>query len=92
LRAMKSTAFLINNARGGLVDEAALLVALQERWIGGAALDVRVQEPPPPDDALLRRDDVLVTPHAAAFTVEAIDDLRALVIDYLEEALVRVTA
>ncbi len=92
LRAMKRTAFLINNARGGLVDEAALLAALEERQIAGAALDVRVHEPPPPTDPLRRRADVLVTPHAAAFTVEAIEDLRELVAEYLQEALVGVEA
>jgi D-3-phosphoglycerate dehydrogenase / 2-oxoglutarate reductase len=90
LREMKPTAFLINNARGPLVDEAALLAALEARQIAGAALDVRVQEPPAPNDRLLRRADVLVTPHAAAFTDEAIEDLRAMVVEYLEEALAAV--
>jgi phosphoglycerate dehydrogenase-like enzyme len=92
LRAMKPTAFLINNGRGGLVDETALLAALEERRIAGAALDVRAQEPSVANDPLAARDDVLVTPHAAAFTVEAIDDLRALVVEYIEEALMRVEA
>ncbi len=87
LRAMKPTAFLINNARGGLVDEVALLSALERRQIAGAALDVRAAEPTPVDDPIYRRHDVLVTPHAAAFTDEAIEDLRALVVEYLEEAL-----
>ena len=84
---MKSTGFLINNARGALVDEAALLAALEARQIAGAALDVRVEEPTPPGDPLVERDDVLVTPHAAAFTVEAVEDLRAMVVEYLEDAL-----
>ncbi|HEY3057546.1 MAG TPA: C-terminal binding protein [Chloroflexota bacterium] len=90
LRAMKPTSFLINNARGGLVDELALLAALEQGQIAGAALDVRVHEPPAPGDQLMRRGDVLVTPHAAAFTDEAIEDLRAMVAEYLEEALVGV--
>jgi D-3-phosphoglycerate dehydrogenase / 2-oxoglutarate reductase len=89
LRGMKASAFLINNARGGLVDEAALLEALDERWIAGAALDVRAVEPTPPDDQIYRREDVLVTPHAAAFTDEAIEDLRGLVVEYMAEALAR---
>jgi D-3-phosphoglycerate dehydrogenase len=92
LGAMKPTAFLINNARGGLVDEAALLAALEERRIAGAALDVRVVEPIAPTDPIYRRADVLVTPHAAAFTVEAIEDLRATVVDYISEALAEVRA
>jgi D-3-phosphoglycerate dehydrogenase len=90
LGAMKPTAFLINNGRGGLVDEAALRTALDERRIAGAALDVRVTEPAAPDDPISGRDDVLVTPHAAAFTVEAIEDLRAMVVGYMEEVLVGV--
>jgi phosphoglycerate dehydrogenase-like enzyme len=89
---MKPSGFLINNARGALVDEAALLAALTERRIAGAALDVRVEEPTPAGDPLVGRDDVLVTPHAAAFTVEAIEDLRAMVVEYLEDALARVEA
>lgn len=92
LRAMKPTAFLINNGRGGLIDEVALGQALDERWIAGAALDVRAEEPTPPGDPLVHRDDVLVTPHAAAFTEEAIEDLRRMVVEYMEEALVGVRA
>ena len=89
---MKPTGFLINNGRGALVDEAALLAALEARQIAGAALDVRVEEPTPPGDPLVGRDDVLVTPHAAAFTVEAVEDLRAMVVEYLEDALAGVRA
>lgn len=87
LRRMKPTAFLINCARGALVDETALLRALEAQLIAGAALDVRVQEPTPPGDPLIGRHDILVTPHAAAFTIEAIHDLRSLVVEYLHEAL-----
>jgi D-3-phosphoglycerate dehydrogenase len=92
LRLMKPTAFLINNARGALVEEAALLAALDQHGIAGAALDVRVEEPTPPADPLVGRDDVLVTPHAAAFTVEAVEDLRAMVVEYLEDTLAVVRA
>jgi len=70
LHKMKKTAFLINTARGPIVDEVALLRALQERWIQGAALDVFEQEPTPPDNPLLKLDNVIVTAHAMAFTDE----------------------
>jgi len=70
LRKMKKTAFLINTARGPIVDEAALIRALKERWIEGAGIDVFDQEPTPPDNPLLRLDNVIVTPHAIGLTEE----------------------
>jgi len=71
LRRMKRTARLINCARGGIVDEAALLEALDSGTIAGAALDVFAQEPPPADSPLLHHDKVVVTPHLAGSTIEA---------------------
>jgi phosphoglycerate dehydrogenase-like enzyme len=68
LRAMKSSAFLINIARGGVVDEPALVQALQEGWIGGAGLDVFAQEPLPADSPLWGMENVILTPHIAGFT------------------------
>jgi phosphoglycerate dehydrogenase-like enzyme len=65
---MKPTAFLINTARGPIIDETVLHEALKERWIQGAALDVFEQEPTPPDNPLLKLDNVIVTAHAMAFT------------------------
>jgi D-3-phosphoglycerate dehydrogenase len=71
LALMKRSAFFINAARGGLVDEAALHSVLRERRIAGAALDVIADEPPAPDHPLLQLDNVLWTPHIGALTVEA---------------------
>jgi D-3-phosphoglycerate dehydrogenase len=68
---MKRGARLINAARGGLVDESALLEALEKGHLAGAALDVLAEEPPPKDHPLLRRDDVIVTPHLGASSHEA---------------------
>lgn len=67
---MKPTAMLINAARGGLIDEAALVTALREGAIAGAGLDVLDDEPPRPDSPLLTLDNVLLTPHIAALTSE----------------------
>ncbi|MGB3634190.1 MAG: hydroxyacid dehydrogenase [Rubrobacteraceae bacterium] len=68
---MKSTAWLINTARGGVVNETDLARALDEDLIGGATLDVLEEEPPAPDHPLLRHDNVILTPHVAGLTEEA---------------------
>jgi phosphoglycerate dehydrogenase-like enzyme len=68
---MKKTAYLVNLARGGVVDEAALLKTLTERRIAGAAIDVLETEPPAKDHALLKLDNVLFTPHIGGSTREA---------------------
>ncbi len=68
LRAMKSSAFLINISRGQVVDDTALMRALQEGWIAGAGLDVFNQEPLPADSPLWEMENVILTPHIAGLT------------------------
>jgi D-3-phosphoglycerate dehydrogenase len=70
LRLMKPTAWLINASRGEILDEPALLEALQSGWLAGAALDVRAAEPPVPT-ALESLPNVILLPHLGAFTTEA---------------------
>jgi D-3-phosphoglycerate dehydrogenase len=72
LRAMQKEAVLVNTARGGIVDEAALERALREGWIAAAGLDVLVEEPPPRDHPLFTAPNLLLSPHVAGMTLEAI--------------------
>jgi phosphoglycerate dehydrogenase-like enzyme len=68
LQLMKPSAFLINTARGPIVDQKALTHVLRERLIAGAGLDVFETEPPPADDPILKLDNVILTPHALCWT------------------------
>ena len=68
LALMKPTAYIINTARGPIVDQKALTAALTARRIAGAGLDVLEQEPPDPDDPILKLDNVILAPHALCWT------------------------
>jgi D-3-phosphoglycerate dehydrogenase / 2-oxoglutarate reductase len=76
LALMKPTAYLINMARGPIVNQAALVEALQERKIAGAALDVLEVEPPPADEPILKLDNVIFTPHLSSWSAESFIQLR----------------
>jgi D-3-phosphoglycerate dehydrogenase len=87
LARLKPDAALINTARGELVDERALVEALDDGWLRAAALDTLAHEPPSPDDPLLHRDDVLVTPHLGAATEEAADAMGRIALEELVAVL-----
>lgn len=72
LRQMKPTAYLINTARGAVVDEQTLIKALDKKWLAGAALDVFEKEPIDPQNPLLKMDNVILTPHCAGSSSAAL--------------------
>ena len=73
IKRMKTTAYLINTARGGIVSETALYDALKSGQIAGAGLDVFEQEPPPLGHSLFELPNVIIAPHGAGVTREAVD-------------------
>ena len=87
LRAMKPTAYLINISRGNVVDEEALLRALEEHWIAGAGLDVFATEPLPEDSRLWDLPNVILSPHIAGSTENEIEMATGLFIDNLKRYL-----
>lgn len=82
-RQMKPTAYLVNSSRGAVLDQDALIRALQEGWIAGAGLDVFDPEPLAPDNPLLFMDNVIISPHLAAHTDEALLRMAMVVEDVI---------
>lgn len=91
---MKTTALLINTARGPIIDEAALIAALQQRRIGGAGLDVYDVEPLPHDHPFRRLDNVVLTPHLGYYTREQVgmfyQDAVEVILAFLDGKPIRV--
>ena len=67
-RMMKPSVYVVNTSRGPVIDQKALVKALQEKWIAGAGIDVYEKEPLPPDDPLLKMRNVVLTPHSAFYS------------------------
>ncbi len=88
LSMMKPSAYLINTARGGIVDEDALVKALSDGTIAGAGIDVYSEEPPPVDNELLKTDNVVATPHmGGSYTREALANMGMMAAVNLIEVL-----
>ena len=87
IKRMKSTAYIINTSRGGLIDEEALLDALSKGYIAGAGLDVTDPEPPKPDNPLLQMENVIATGHTAFYSQSSIRELRQRTIEAVADAL-----
>ena len=84
LSSMKKTAYFINTARAGLVDEAALVAALQAKTIGGAAIDVFEVEPLPEDSPFLKLDNVTITPHLAGTSIDTFSNSVEIIAEQLD--------
>ena len=84
---MKTSAYLINTSRGGLIDADALWTALRENRIAGAALDVFEPEPPDLSQPLYQDERVILTPHAAFISVESLERMRRQAMSQVVQAL-----
>jgi len=87
LSIMKPNSYLINTARGDVVDNDALFLALRERRLAGAAVDVFVGEVPDMDNPLLHLSNIIVTPHTAAFTKESVERMSLFAAIGVDEVL-----
>lgn len=87
LKMMKPTAFLINTSRGGVIDEGALIKALSDGWIAGAALDVYWTEPLPPEHPLRRMPNCICTPHMGTHDADAARLISELAVECVTSAL-----
>jgi phosphoglycerate dehydrogenase-like enzyme len=87
LRLMRPSAYLVNVARGDAVDEPALIQALQEHRIAGAALDTFVREPLPPDSPLRAMEHLILTPHAVGYTHESVSSLQSAAVENVRRVL-----
>jgi glyoxylate reductase len=87
LQHMRPTAWLINAARGGVIDHTALVEALEQGWIAGAALDVTEPEPLPRDHPLLRMDNAIIAPHLGSATRQTRSAMAQLTVDNLKAGL-----
>ncbi len=84
IAAMRPHAIIVNTSRGGLIEEAALIAALQAKKIGGAGLDVFEQEPPAADNPLFKLDNVVLSPHVAGVTEDALRGMAMSVAEVID--------
>lgn len=84
---MRAGAYVVNTSRGGLIDQAALVTALRDGRLAGAALDVLEREPVGPDDPLLSLPNVILTPHTAFYSRESIAELKRRAAEGIVQAL-----
>jgi len=87
LKVMKKTAYLINTSRGPVINEKDLHIALKERWIAGAALDVMEKEPPDWKEPLLKLDNIMITPHISFYSEESYVELKTKVAESVRSVL-----
>lgn len=87
LKLMKKSAFIVNCSRGAVINEKDLIEALKSKAIAGAGLDVFEKEPLPPDSELRKLGNVVMTPHTAFYTKEAVERLTGICVDNIENFL-----